>query len=92
MTTEITTIPGPVAPPKESLVRDLKGIAGKADQLLKDAGQSFAEELSATRQMLGEKACSAGNFTQGYVRENPWKVAGAAAAVCVVIGALISRR
>lgn len=92
MTTEITTGTGPSESPKESLVRDLKGIVGKADHLLKDAGHTVAEEFSATRHAMSEKACGAATATHEYVRANPWKIVGIAAAAGVFIGALISRR
>lgn len=92
MSTDITTTPGSNESSKESLVRDLKGIVGKADHLLKDAGHTVAEEFSATRHAMSEKACGAANATHEYVRANPWKIAGIAAAAGVFIGALISRR
>lgn len=92
MTTDITSGPVPSESPKDSLVRDLKGIVGKADHLLKDAGHTVAEEFSATRDAISGKACSAANATHEYVRANPWKMVGIAAAAGVFIGALISRR
>jgi ElaB/YqjD/DUF883 family membrane-anchored ribosome-binding protein len=92
MSTEITTSPEPTESTKDAFVRDLKGIVGKADHLLKDARHSAAEELSATGQAISETACSAANATHAYVRSNPWKIVGMAAAAGVFIGALISRR
>jgi len=92
MTTEIITTPGSTETPKEMLVRDFKGIVGKDDHLLKDASHSVAEELSATRHAMSEKACSAATATHEYVRGNPWKIVGMAAAAGVFIGTLISRR
>lgn len=92
MSTDITTTPGSTESSKDSLVRDLKGIVGKADHLLKDAGHTVAEEFSATRHAMSEKACGAATATHEYVRANPWKIVGIAAAAGVVIGALISRR
>lgn len=92
MTTEITSIPGQTDNTKDSLVKDLKGIAGKADQLVKEAGQTVAAELSARRHAISEKACEAANVTHEYVRANPWKVVGAAAALGAFIGVMVSRR
>lgn len=92
MTTEITPIPGQAESGKDSLVRDLKGIAGKADQLVKDASQSVAAELSATRRAISEKACEAASVTHQYVRTNPWKVVGLAAVFGAFVGMLVSRR
>ena len=92
MTTEAITSPGITEPPKETFASDLKRMVGKADHLLKDASHSVTDELSATRHAISEKACSAANATHEYVRGNPWKIVGIAAAVGVFIGALISRR
>lgn len=92
MTIEISTAPGSTESMKDTLVRDFKGIVGKADDLLKDTTQSVSEELSATRRAMSDKACSAANATQEYARGNPWKIAGVAAAIGLFIGALISRR
>jgi len=92
MTTDISTIPGTTENSKETLTREFKGILGKADHLLKDAGHSVAEELSATRHAIAENACGAANATDAYVRANPWKIVGIAAAAGAFIGALISRR
>jgi len=92
MTTEISTSTGPTESTKETPVRDSKGIVGWADHLLKETSHTVAEELSATRHAISEKACSATNATHEYVRGNPWKIIGIAAAAGVFIGALISRR
>lgn len=92
MTTETITTAGPTESTKDMLVRDIKGIVGKADHLLKDAGHTVSAELSATRHAISEKACGAANATDAYVHGNPWKIVGIAAAVGVFIGALISRR
>jgi ElaB/YqjD/DUF883 family membrane-anchored ribosome-binding protein len=77
---------------KDALVSDIKGIVGKADHLLKDAGHTVSEEFSATRHAIADKACSAASSTQEYVRENPWRIVGIAAAAGIFLGALISRR
>lgn len=92
MTTENITTAAPTESSRDTLARDFKGIVGKADHLLKDAGHTVSEELSATRHAISEKACSAATATHEYVRGNPWKIVGIAAAVGVFIGALISRR
>jgi len=92
MTTEITTPPGTTESTKETLIRDFKGIVGKADHLLKDTTHSVAEEISATRRAISDKACRATNATHEYARGNPWKIAGVAAVAGLFIGALISRR
>jgi ElaB/YqjD/DUF883 family membrane-anchored ribosome-binding protein len=92
MTTEAINTPGTTESPKDTLATDFKRIVGKADHLLKDASQSVTDELAATRHAISEKACSATNATHEYVRANPWKIVGMAAAAGVFLGALISRR
>lgn len=91
MTTELTTN-APTESTKDALLRDVRGIVGKADNLLHNAGQSVSEEFSARRHAMSEKASVAANATQQYVRSNPWKIIGVAAAVGAFVGALISRR
>jgi ElaB/YqjD/DUF883 family membrane-anchored ribosome-binding protein len=92
MTTDIIATPAPGEGAKETFTRDIKGIVGKAENLFKDASHTAAEELSATRHAISEKACSAASATHEYVRGNPWKIVGIAAAAGVFIGAMISRR
>lgn len=92
MTTDIIAVPVPSATTKETLATDFKDIVGKADHLLKDAAHGAVDELSATRRAIFKKACSAATVTHDYVRGNPWRFVGLAAALGVVIGALISRR
>lgn len=92
MTTEINTPPPSTENPAQRLTRELKGMAGNADRQLDDVGHSVAQGLSATRQAISEKACSAANVTHDYVRANPWKIVGVAAAVGVLVGSMLRRR
>ena len=92
MTTELITSPGSTERTKESLVRDFKGIVGKADDLLKETGKSVASEFAATRQVIAKNACRAATATGEYARHNPWKIVGLAAVSGVILGALLSRR
>lgn len=48
--------------------------------------------LEEAQDAVLDKAKYAAKETDAYVHENPWKAAGIAAAVGVLIGALISRR
>lgn len=48
--------------------------------------------LADAQQALLEKAKVAAKEADAYVHDNPWKAAGIAAAVGVLIGALIARR
>lgn len=47
--------------------------------------------LAETGAAVGEKATRAADATAAYVRQNPWKTLGVAAAAGVVIGALLKR-
>lgn len=92
MTTDIIAAPASSAATKETLAADFRGVIGKADHLLKDATHTAANELSATRRAISEKVLGAASATHAYVRGNPWRFVGLAAAVGVMIGALITRR
>lgn len=92
MTIELSTTPGTTDGAKETLTTNLKELANKADDLIKKAGHSVAEEFAATRSVVTEKACGAANSTDAYVRGNPWKIVGVAAAAGLLIGSLLSRR
>jgi ElaB/YqjD/DUF883 family membrane-anchored ribosome-binding protein len=60
----------------------------KAEESLKVAKVRIADAQDA----LVDKAKAAAKEADTYVHDNPWKAAGIAAAVGVLIGALISRR
>ena len=49
MTTELTVRHGSVASSKQTLVNDLKGVVGDAEDLLKEVANSTAEEFAAAR-------------------------------------------
>lgn len=60
----------------------------RAEETLKSAKVRLADAQDA----LLVKAKYAAQETDAYVHENPWRAAGVAAAVGVLIGALIARR
>lgn len=60
----------------------------RAEETVKSVKARLADAEGA----LIEKAKEAAKETDDYVHENPWKTAGIAAAVGVLIGALITRR
>lgn len=77
----------------------LRGIAGatadsyaatrnRIEGKLGDAKTRFEE----ARTQIAERAKGIAATSQAYVKENPWKVAGASAAIGLVIGYLLSRR
>lgn len=77
----------------------LRGIAGatadtyaatraKVEGKLGDAKTRFEE----TRTQIAERAKGIAATSHTYVKENPWKVVGASAAIGLIIGYLLSRR
>jgi len=90
MTTEISK--GPVNGQQETLVNEIKGMVGNANKLLHEASHSVTEEIAETRAAVGNKARCVSTATNQYVRNNPWTIAGIAATVGLVIGAILSRR
>lgn len=110
MNTALTARHGTVEARKQTLVKDLKGVVGDAEDLLKEVANSTAEEFAAARMKvearLGEaraglddariavtqKARFAADATNQYVRQNPWKVIGIAAAAGLIAALLYSRR
>lgn len=82
----------PVASPGPNLAQDLKGIAIKADDLLKQTGHHIAERIAAKSHVAAEKAACTASAAQAYLHENPWKVVGAAALAGLLLGRLLDRR
>jgi ElaB/YqjD/DUF883 family membrane-anchored ribosome-binding protein len=60
----------------------------KAEESLKAAKVRLAEEEMAVM----EKAKAAAKATEDYVRANPWRAVGIAAAVGLILGILVARR
>ena len=77
----------------------LKATANQTGERITAARARAEETLTAAKarllvaqEALVEKAKYAAKETDAYVHENPWKAAGVAAAVGLLVGALISRR
>jgi ElaB/YqjD/DUF883 family membrane-anchored ribosome-binding protein len=54
--------------------------------------RSARQRLSEAETAVREKANAAGAATDRYARENPWRIAGIAVAVGVLVGLVIGRR
>lgn len=48
--------------------------------------------LANARGVVARRACGAADAADGYVRDNPWRALGVAAAGGLIIGILLSRR
>lgn len=79
----------------EELLRATAGQAGEkvsaARERIQENLAAAKERLAATERALAFKAKQAGKATDEYVHENPWKSAGIAAGVGLLVGMLISR-
>lgn len=83
----------------DRLVAGLSEMAARAQDLAREAGADLGETLTSTKSRLVDAgtavsgtAQQAARATDTYVRENPWKVLGVAAAVGALIAILITRR
>ena len=84
---------------KEKLVADLSEMVVRAESLLKEAGSEVGGRLGNAGAKLGEAgtvvsdtARYAASATDAYVRDNPWKVLGMAAAVGALLALLLTTR
>jgi ElaB/YqjD/DUF883 family membrane-anchored ribosome-binding protein len=84
---------------KERLVADLSDMVTRAESLLKEAGSDMEGRLGHVRARLGEagtvvsdRARYAAGITDAYVRDNPWKVLGVAAAMGALVAILLATR
>ncbi|OGA23301.1 MAG: hypothetical protein A3I01_12480 [Betaproteobacteria bacterium RIFCSPLOWO2_02_FULL_65_24] len=59
---------------------------------LEESIRAGAENMKEAERVLVDKTKAAARATDMFVQENPWKTAGIAAAIGLVIGVLISRR
>jgi len=85
-----------VATEAESLLRDIANqSAGKfasARSQIEDRFSDAREKLGQARNVVTERGRQAGQVTQQYVVENPWKSLGIVAAAGLIIGLLVRRR
>ena len=92
MSTRIVPDTTSVETAQKSFIKDLSAGAAKTEHFLQDAGHSLVEGLAATREAVSESSCNAASATHDYVRANPWKIVGIAAALGMFIGTVIRRR
>jgi ElaB/YqjD/DUF883 family membrane-anchored ribosome-binding protein len=59
---------------------------------LEDSLRSATEHVLEAEQVLVERTREAARATDRFVQDNPWKTAGIAAAIGLLIGLLVSRR
>jgi ElaB/YqjD/DUF883 family membrane-anchored ribosome-binding protein len=81
---------------KERLGKDVAGMVNQAGEIIKDYGSrklsSAKETLSEAQSVVSDRARQYADITDEYVRANPWKALGVAAAAGVLVGILLTRR
>jgi ElaB/YqjD/DUF883 family membrane-anchored ribosome-binding protein len=84
---------------RDKLARSIEGTAAEAGEMVKDVGsrintkiQSARASFSQAQTTVADGAKQAAEFTDEYVRMNPWKSLGIAAAAGLLIGILMARR
>ena len=85
-----------VATEAESLLRDIAsqsaGRFASARSQIEDRFSSAKNKFDQTRNVVTDRSRQAGQATQQYVVENPWKSLGIVAAAGLIIGLLVRRR
>ncbi len=83
----------------DKMARSIEGTAADAGEMVRDAGNRIGARMQNARQSLtqaqtavSDGARQAAEFTDEYVRMNPWKSLGIAAAAGLLIGILMTRR
>jgi len=81
---------------KERMGRDIGGMVNDAKELLRNYGgkhiDTARESLTQAQGVVSDAAKQYADVTDEYVRGNPWKALGIAAATGVLVGILLSRR
>jgi ElaB/YqjD/DUF883 family membrane-anchored ribosome-binding protein len=81
---------------KEKLSKEIDGMANAASDLLKNFSAQDLDTaraaLSKAQTAISDGAKQYADMTDGYVRANPWKTVGVAAAAGLLIGVLLARR
>jgi len=93
------TAPEGVKARSDKLARNIEGTAAEAGEMVRDVGNRISGKMRDARTSLTEAqtavadtAKQAADFTDDYVRTNPWKALGFAAGAGLLIGILLARR
>jgi ElaB/YqjD/DUF883 family membrane-anchored ribosome-binding protein len=83
----------------DKMARSMEGAAAEAGEMVRDVGNRIGAKMQNARQSLTQAqtavtdgAKQAAELTDEYVRMNPWKSLGIAAAAGLLIGILMARR
>jgi ElaB/YqjD/DUF883 family membrane-anchored ribosome-binding protein len=96
MENEMNAAAGTLQGTKERVSRDIGGMVSEASDLLKSYGGKKFETAKATldqaQTVVTDTAKQYADVTDEYVKANPWKALGIAAATGVLFGILLSRK
>jgi ElaB/YqjD/DUF883 family membrane-anchored ribosome-binding protein len=80
----------------EDLLRATANQAGEkiavARERIQDSLHQAKLKLAEAEAIVSERAKQAAQYTDDYVRDNPWRAIGVAAGIGLLLGVLISRR
>ena len=80
----------------EDLLRATANQAGEkigvARERIQESLQQAKTKLAEVQAIVTERSKEAAQYTDEYVRENPWRAIGVAAAIGLLLGILMSRR
>ena len=81
---------------KEKITRDMSGMVNQASDAIKDYSNrtlsTARETFNQAQGVVSDTAKQYADITDEYVRANPWKALGVAAAAGVLVGILLTRR
>jgi ElaB/YqjD/DUF883 family membrane-anchored ribosome-binding protein len=84
---------------RDKMARGIESAAAEAGDMVKDAGNRIGNRLQDARATFSQaqtavtdSAKQAAQFTDDYVRMNPWKSLGIAAVAGLLVGVLLARR
>jgi ElaB/YqjD/DUF883 family membrane-anchored ribosome-binding protein len=80
----------------EDLLRATANQAGEkigvARERIQESLQQAKAKLTEAQAIVAERSKQAAQYTDDYVRENPWRAIGVAAGIGLLLGILMSRR
>jgi ElaB/YqjD/DUF883 family membrane-anchored ribosome-binding protein len=76
----------------EALAKEAAGMTGERAEAVRESVRERLADVTARARELERDLLRGARAAEGYVRENPWRSIGIAAAAAFLLGALMSRR